>query len=141
MEDLGLWGQNALIVWFDMHHFNGFDSPEAVEFRKRLKAICGAAPRVGLDVGFACVANEGYANSPAMWRADVTGMRGTAFPSPTSVLLRAEGSRYVLNNFAQLFDWAADLEPKWVMIWPYDSGGCGWRRCQPWGYGGYLRWA
>ena len=140
VEDVGLWGLNTLIVWYDMHHFNGFDSSEAVEFRKRLKAICGAARRVGMDVGFACVANEGYANSPTTLRADVTGMRGAAFPSDICTS-QAEGSRYVLNNFAQLFDWAADLEPKWIMIWPYDSGGCGCAQCQPWGYGGYLRCA
>ena len=38
VEDVGLWGLNTLIVWYDMHHFSGFDSPEAVDFRKRLKA-------------------------------------------------------------------------------------------------------
>ena len=140
VEDVGLWGLNTLIVWHDMHHFNGFDSPEAVDFRKRLKAICRAARGIGLDVGFACVANEGYANSPAAIRADVKGMRGAAFSSDICTS-KAEGSRYVLDNFAQLYDWAADLEPKWVMIWPYDSGGCGCKECQPWGYGGYLRCA
>ena len=140
VEDLGLWGVNTLIVWYDMHHFNGFDSPEAVQFRSRLQAICGAARRVGLDVGFACVANEGYANSPEALRADVKGMRGAAFPTDICTA-KADGSRYVLDNFAQLYDWAAELEPKWVMIWPYDSGGCGCAQCQPWGYGGYLRCA
>ncbi len=140
VEDIGLWGLNTLIVWYDMHHFHGFDSPEAIEFRQRLKAICRAARGVGLDVGFACVANEGYANSPEAIRADVKGMRGAAFPSDICTSKPA-GSRYVLNNFAQLYDWAADLEPKWVMIWPYDSGGCGCAQCQPWGYGGYLRCA
>ena len=124
VEDVGLWGLNTLIVWYDMHHFNGFDSIEAVEFRDRLKAICGAAHRVGLDVGFACVANEGYANSPEALRANVKGMRGAAFPTDICTA-HAEGRRYVLDNFAQLYDWAADLEPKWFMIWPYDSGGCG----------------
>jgi len=138
VEDVGLWGLNTLLVWYDMHHFNGFDSPEAVEFRNRLKAICGAARGVGLDVGFACVANEGYANSPEALRADVKGMRGAAFPTDICTS-KAEGGRYVLDNFAQLYDWATDLEPKWVMIWPYDSGGCGCGQCQPWGHGGYLR--
>jgi hypothetical protein len=140
VEDVGLWGLNALIVWYDMHHFQGFDSPEAVEFRSRIKAICSAARRVGLDVGFACVANEGYANSPEAIRADVKGMRGAAFPTDICTA-NPEGCRYVLDNFARLYSWAADLEPKWFMIWPYDSGGCGCGQCQPWGHGGYLRMA
>ncbi|MHB0954985.1 MAG: alpha/beta hydrolase fold domain-containing protein [Pirellulaceae bacterium] len=138
VEEVGLWGLNTLLVWYDMHHFQGFDSPEAVEFRKRLQAICGAARRVGLDVGFACVANEGHADSPQALRADVKGMRGAAFSTDICTATE-EGRRYVLDNFARLFDWATDLEPKWVMIWPYDSGGCGCRQCQPWGHGGYLR--
>jgi hypothetical protein len=123
-----------------MHHFKGFDSPEAVEFRERIKAICSAARHIGLDVGFACVANEGYANSPEAIRADVKGMRGAAFATDICTA-KPEGHRYVLDNFAQLYSWAADLKPKWVVIWPYDSGGCGCRQCQPWGHGGYLRMA
>ena len=50
MEDLGLWGYNALTVWYDMHHFDGADDPKAVAFRDRLHAICAAARRIGLDV-------------------------------------------------------------------------------------------
>jgi hypothetical protein len=138
VEDAALWGLNTLIVWYDMHHFMGFDSPETVEFRRRIKAICSAARCIGLDVGFTCVANEGYANSPQAIRADVKGMRGAAFPTDICTA-KPEGRRYVLDNFTRLYDWAGDLEPKWVMLWPYDSGGCGCKQCQPWGTGGYLR--
>jgi len=140
VEDLGLWGFNTLIVWYDMHHFNGFDSPEAVEFRNRLEAICGSARRLGLDVGLVNIANEGYGNSPKAIRADVKGMRGAAFPTDICTA-RPEGRQYVLDNFARQYAWARDLGPKWVVIWPYDSGGCGCAQCQPWGDGGYLRMA
>ena len=30
VEDLGLWGYNTLMVWYDMHHFAGFDDAETV---------------------------------------------------------------------------------------------------------------
>ncbi len=33
VEDLALWGLNELLVWYDMHHFNGADDPGAVAFR------------------------------------------------------------------------------------------------------------
>lgn len=138
VEDLGLWGFNTLIVWYDMHHFNGFDSPEAADLRMRLKAICGAAHRVGLDVGLVNIANEGYANSPTALRADPKGMRGADFRTDICTS-KPEGRQYVLNNLARQYDWARDLKPKWVVIWPYDSGGCGCAKCQPWGHGGYLR--
>ncbi len=138
VEELGLWGYNTLMVWYDMHHFEGFSDPKAVEFRSRLHAICEAARKVGIDVGFGLVANEGYANSPAAIRADVSGMRGAKFASDICTATQ-DGRRYVLGNFAQLFDWCADLNPRFVWIWPYDSGGCGCVQCRPWGSNGFLK--
>lgn len=137
VEELGLWGFNTLVVWYDMHHFNGLDSPEAKAFRVRLRGICEAAKNVGLDVGLGVVANEGYANSPTEIRADVSGMRGAKFPTDICPATPA-GRRYILNNFTELFDWCADLQPAYVWIWPYDSGGCGCAACRPWGSNGFL---
>ena len=64
VEDLGLWGYNALVVWYDMHHFDGADDPQAVAFREHLHKILAAARRIGLDVGLGVIANEAYGNSP-----------------------------------------------------------------------------
>ena len=70
VEDLALWGYNTLVVWYDMHHFDGHDDPKAVAFRAHLHAILGAARRIGLDVGLIVIANEAYNNSPSALRAD-----------------------------------------------------------------------
>lgn len=43
------------------------------------------------------------------------------------------------GSFGGYFDWARDLEPAAVCIWPYDQGGCGCARCQPWGARGFMR--
>ncbi len=137
VEDLGLWGFNTVVVWYDMHHFSGFDSPAATEFRGRLQAICSAARHIGLDVGLIRVANEGYANSPEAIRADVRGMRGATFPTDICTSLPA-GRDYVLHDFGRLCDWSKVIEPKWVILWPYDSGGCGCEACQPWGSRGFV---
>jgi hypothetical protein len=137
VEELALWGFNTVLVWYDMHHFPGFDSPEAVAFRERLHRICGAARRLGLDVGLTTVANEGHADSPAAVRADVSGMRGASFASDICIS-KPEGQEYVLTNFRRLYSWARDLEPKWLVLWPYDSGGCGCSLCRPWGSNGFV---
>ncbi len=76
VEDLALWGVNTLAVWYDMHHFNGFDDPEAVAFRGRLRCILQAARRLGLDIWLLVVGNEAYADSPAELRAPPGGGRG-----------------------------------------------------------------
>ena len=138
VEDLGLWGYNVLTVWYDMHHFNGFDDPQAVAHRARLYAICEAARRIGLDVGFMMIANEGYNDSPVALRADPRGRRGGWYDCvvcPNQV----GGTEYVLRVLGQAFAWCADLQPRYVCLWPYDQGGCGCERCRPWGANGFLK--
>jgi len=138
VEDLALWGFNSLVVWYDMHHFNGFDDPEAVAFRTRLRAILLAAKRIGMDVWLGVVGNEAYGNSPAEIRAAPGGGRGAIFASDVCPS-KPEGMQYILKVLGEEFDWAADLKPRSIWIWPYDSGGCGCKACQPWGSTGFMK--
>ncbi len=140
VEDLALWGFNSLIVWYDMHHFNGFDDPEAISFRKRLESILKKAHSLDLEVGFTVIANEGYANSPVELRAVPGGSRGGNYPQ---VICPGKpgGMEYILKNMGDLFEWSRDLGLDYVCIWPYDQGGCGSADCQPWGTNGFLKCA
>jgi hypothetical protein len=139
VEDLGLWGYNVLAVWYDMRYAgNGYDDPTAVTFRARLHAIGEAARRLGLDVALLVLANESYQNSPAALRADAGGLRGAVYPwniCPS----KPEGMKYIRKVLGQEFDWAADLDPRYVILWPYDAGGCGCAQCRPWGSNGFLK--
>ena len=76
VEELALWGFNTLLVWYDMHHFDGLDDPKAAAFRKRLYAICKAARDIGLEIGLITIANEAYNNSPAELRVGADVHRG-----------------------------------------------------------------
>lgn len=140
VEDLGLWGYNTLAVWYDMHHFQGFDDPAGRAFRARLRAILQRAREIGLDVALTTVANEGYGNSPPALRADLSGMRGAKYETDVCTG-QAAGRDYVLGNFRAWFATVADLKPRYVWIWPYDSGGCGCDRCRPWGTNGFPKMA
>lgn len=46
---------------------------------------------------------------------------------------------YILKILGEEFDWAADLKPRSIWIWPYDQGGCGCKACQPWGSTGFMK--
>jgi hypothetical protein len=140
IQELGLWGINAVSVWYDMRYFQGFDDPKAVEFRNRLRKILSAARDIGLNVGLLAIANEGYDNSPPELRADMSGMRGDSINADICPN-KPGGREYILGNFAQLFTAFADLHPEYVWIWPYDSGGCGCEKCRPWGANGFLKMA
>jgi len=138
VEDLALWGLNELVVWYDAHHFNGADDPKAVEFRKRLHAIMEAAKRIGMDVSILVIGNEAYANSPAELRATPGAGRGGYYPCAVCPS-KPEGMKYILQLLDEEFDWAADLKPRSVWIWPYDQGGCGCAECKPWGSKGFMK--
>ena len=137
VEDLALWGLNELVVWYDMHHFNGFEDPEAVKFRKRLHDIMAAAKQIGMDVSLVFPGNEAYGNSPAELRASGGG-RGAVYPCAVCPS-KPEGMKYILKVLGEEFDWAADLKPRSVWIWPYDAGGCGCAECKPWGSKGFMK--
>ena len=138
VEDLGLWGFNALAFWYDMRYAGaGIDDPAAVEFVTRLRALGQAAKGIGLDVALIVVGNESYTNAPVALRADARGMRGAVYPWNVCPS-KPEGMNYILKVLAQEFDWAAGLAPHYVIVWPYDSGGCGCAQCRPWGSNGFL---
>ncbi|MEY3204442.1 MAG: hypothetical protein RLZZ21_773 [Planctomycetota bacterium] len=137
VEDLALWGTNELVAWYDMHHFNGADDPEAVAFRDRLRAILLAAKRIGMDISLLVIGNEAYANSPAELRAAGRG-RGGWYPCAVCPS-KPEGMQYILKILGEEFEWAADLKPRSVWIWPYDQGGCECAECKPWGSKGFMK--
>lgn len=138
VEDLALWGLNELVVWYDMHHFYGFDDPHAIEFRNRLHSIMESAKRIGMDVSILVIGNEAYANSPVVLMATPGGGRGGYYPCAVCPS-KPEGMQYILKILGEEFEWAADLKPRSVWIWPYDQGGCGCAECKPWGSKGFMK--
>jgi hypothetical protein len=140
VEELALWGVNSVAVWYDMHHFKGFTDPEAVAFRGRLKRILQAARHCGIGVGLMVIGNEAYADSPKEFRADPRAQRG-GFYDVAICPNKPGGLDYTLKIMGELFDWACDLQPEYVCIWPYDQGGCGCDQCRPWGANGFLKCA
>ncbi|OPZ86740.1 MAG: hypothetical protein BWY76_00810 [bacterium ADurb.Bin429] len=144
IQDLALWGYNALAVWFDMHHYTGIDDPAARAMVDRLKAMLAAANRIGMGAVLLVLANEGYAGSPEALRADWRDGQNGYFrqlyhyhvelcpsnPDGLALLLRWHEERLAVF---------ADVDMQAVIIWPYDQGGCTCAACAPWGANGYLR--
>jgi len=136
VEELSLWGLNALMVWFDMHHFNGIDDPHAREMIERLRAILQAAKGVGMRVGLCVLANEAYADSPEWMRAD--GRTGRAHYGVELCPHIPGAQALMLQWFDEEFQAFADIGLDQIWIWPYDQGGCACERCRPWGANGFL---
>ena len=89
-------------------------------------------------MGLGVIANEAYGNSPQMLRADPGAQRGGWYDCAVCPN-KPGGMEYILEVLGAEFDWAADLTPRYVWIWPYDQGGCGCTQCRPWGSNGFLK--
>ncbi len=140
IEDLALWGVNTILLWYDMHHFKGFDDPTAEQFRDRLKKIMETARKLDVGIGFTMTGNEGYANSPVNVQAAPGVWRGGHYPTDICPN-KPGGMEYILETRARFFDWCRDYKPEYICIWPYDQGGCGSPDCRPWGSNGFLKCA
>ena len=137
-------GYNELLVWFDMHHFASMEDPEAVALTERLHTVLQYANRVGMGASILMLANEGFSSSPVSLRARFEVENGyqkvplghfgceicPSVPGGVEEILRER--REMLAKFA-------DLRMDYVILWPYDQGGCTCHACAPWGGNGYLR--
>ena len=144
VEELALWGVNVIEVWYDMHHFAGIHTPEAIAMVNRLREIFKAAKCIGLMTMLGTLGNEGYNNSPIEMRAEWSQQNG---------YYRSLGSHYHVElcpnkpgAMEQLLQWKkeefealADIGVDFVAFGPYDQGGCTCEKCSPWGGNGFLK--
>lgn len=144
IEELALWGCNTLTVWFDMHHYTGLDDPAAQAMVERLRAMLRAAEGVGMRPGLMLLANEAYSTSPAELRADWTAGHDGYFAPPGGHYHveicpnQPGGLELILRWRGEMLDAFADVNLGFLVIWPYDQGGCTCAKCAPWGANGFL---
>ena len=145
IEDLTIWGFNAILVWFDMHHYTAITDPEALDMSERLKRILQSSQELGLKTGFLVVANEAYKNSPVELRADWTSghdgyVETLASHYHNELCPSKHGSIKLLKEMRKEFlDVFSETQPDYLCFFPYDEGGCTCSDCKPWGANGYLK--
>ena len=145
IEELALWGCNTLMVWFDRHHFAGINDPAAQAMMARLRDILRFAETVGIKPATALLANEGYSTSPKELRADWTAGHDGYFAQPCGHYNvevcpnQPGGLELILRWHEEMFDAYRDVNFGYLVIWPYDQGGCTCSSCAPWGANGLLK--
>ncbi len=140
VEDLALWGVNAIGFAFPPWQYASLDDPEARGNLERIRAMMKATRHAGMQVGAFVAPNQGFKNAPQELLAkpypDDWHRRGSlgvnVCPS-----LRA-GREYLLNYWKRLLDEYREIGLDFVVYWPYDEGGCGCAQCWPWGARGYV---
>ncbi|MDQ1257859.1 MAG: hypothetical protein QG656_2467 [Candidatus Hydrogenedentes bacterium] len=135
IEDLALWGANAVIVHFPTWSFAGYDDPAARRNIEQTRRLLQAAKAIGMKTGLIQCPNQGFTSAPDNVRAepnrDPQRRRGDA--GVNCCPSKPEGMAYLLDLYARLFDEYKDIGLDYFMSWPYDEGGCGCAACAPWG--------
>ncbi len=144
IDDLALRGCNSLLVWFDMHHYNSMEDPEAQELVQRLRAILSYANRIGMGGSLTMLSNEAFKNSPEEMRAEWWPQNGyhTELDGHYKMEIcpnKEGGIEKILEYRRQMLEYFKDLKIDYVVYWPYDQGGCTCEKCAPWGAKGYLK--
>jgi len=140
VEDLALWGVNAVGAVFPFIDLNGWEDPEAAGALAQVRRLFRAAKRLGLGT---CLftGNTLFANTPAALRAvpvnDPLGRRGnTGAPvCPNHPVADA----WLHDCHRRLLAGLADIGLDYLCVWPYDEGGCSCASCAPWGANGFLK--
>lgn len=144
IEDLALRGCNSLLVWYDMHHYSGIDDPGSLAMIERLRSMLSYAGRIGMQGSLTMLSNEAFATSPERLRADyhVQGRYKKLPEGHYHVEIcpsKPGGIEEILRTRRQMLDRFKDVNPRYVVYWPYDQGGCTCPDCEPWGSNGFLR--
>lgn len=144
VEDIALWGVNAVAVWFDMHHYDSISDPQAEEMIERLQYVLQSAKRIGLMTALCTLGNEAYSSSPTELRAEWEKNEGykKRLGSHYHVELcpnKPGASELMMEWKRELFERFANVGIDFVWFGPYDQGGCTCAECRPWGGNGFLK--
>ena len=144
MEEQMLWGCNCIAMWFDMHHFCGIDDPAAKKLLFRIRDVFSVAKSMGMKTSLTMLANEYYCGAPENLLAQnstegtgytkkMVGFYGTEI-CPSSV----EGEALIISARRKMLEFFKDTKLDFLLLWPYDQGGCTCSQCRPWGGKGFL---
>jgi len=143
LETLALWGQNTLGLWFDMHHFASLSDPQAQEMLNKMKGLFQKAKSLGMKTALTHLANEYYVGAPGELLAENSTQSGKYHKKLCGYYYteicpsKKQGEQLLLASFDELLDSFASVGIDYLMLWPYDQGGCTCDDCYPWGSNGF----
>ncbi len=140
IEELALWGCNAICLWFEMGFFDSFDTvgtkPAMVnqhknilppqEWLKMYRRFFATARRMGMKTGLLMAPNDAYRTSPAEMRIEPIIGCPNCYLCPS----KPGAVDMMLDWQEQVFKALAPIDM--VNLFPADPGGCSCPDCTPW---------
>ncbi|MDD2504247.1 MAG: hypothetical protein PHG58_10440, partial [Clostridia bacterium] len=142
LEDLALWGQNSVAVWFDLHHYSGPNDPEAIKMATRLNTYLKYAKKLGMIIKHGGLANEGFNTTPnevrAEWHVQGNYKRSPGSHYHTEICPnKIGGLELIIKNRRKMLELFQECPPDIFSLSVYDQGGCTCSACEPYGGNSY----
>jgi hypothetical protein len=140
VEDLALWGVNAIKICFPFINLENWEDPAAEEMLEMVRRYSRVSHKLGLKFGI------GLNNT--LFKKIPEHLRATRLPDPTRRRGNSgnpvcpsdpEGHEYLMAQIQILFESLSDVGLDFIMHWPYDEGGCACQECSPWGSRGFVK--
>lgn len=138
IEDLMLWGINAVTVIFPKINLSGWEGPDTEKAFVLLRKIFTAAKKMNMLVGYQS-SNQDF-NPPNM---DVAADKSKLLVKAGNLICPGTeaGYQYLRGMFMPVIHKVADIGIDYISFWSYDEGGCSCEKCWPWGPKGMYNYA
>ncbi len=143
IEELVLWGYNALKTMVPLVNAMDFDDPVVTSQIERVKKMYDTAKKMGLKIMGGSAANQASNDLPLELRATYENGNWTnrGFLGANACYSKPAAVEYMHQLRKKSFDFIQkhfDIDFDYISVWPYDEGGCGCDDCYPWGANKYL---
>ncbi len=145
LESLALWGQSALCLWFDMHHFSKIQDPDAEAMLLKMESLFKKAKSLGMKTSLMHLGNEYYKDAPKEYLSENSIESGRyklklcGYYYTELCPSNKDGEKLLLSSFDELMCRFSSVGLDYILLWPYDQGGCTCEKCYPWGSNGFFK--
>lgn len=141
IEDIALWGYNTVLLVFPIINLFSWDDPETAKSFSQIKRVFNIVKELGLNTGWGMVPNQDFKNPKKEFKAephpDPLKRKGNQGNNMCPSIHRA--TEYMMEIAEETVRRLDDMEIDYLVVWPYDEGGCACERCSPWGSNGFLK--
>ncbi|MBM4027499.1 MAG: hypothetical protein FJ280_19145 [Planctomycetes bacterium] len=137
IEELGLWGYNAIMVCCATEQFDSLSDPKAQQLIAHVRTILAASRQIGMKAALVHCANNTYKSLPDELAAVETTRQITALGTHVCPAKPA-GRERLMREWTEVLEAFRPVGLDYVCFWPFDNGGCNCEKCRPWGSNGYI---
>ena len=142
LEDMVMYGFNTMHVIVPVPQIKSLEDDVFQNAAARTRAIFMAAKRAGMKVMFGIDPNQGLATAPHEFDADQHTLGRYRGKLGRNLCPNKPGClEYLRGIWIKCLEQYEDIGLDYVMVWPYDEGGCSCEQCAPWGANGFEKLA